>query len=80
MNPIDFGGQSSKVKVTIGIYGNKLVNMIETKPLCISLSNLADMLTMVNHIDFGGHILEVRGQRSRSPWTYMEIRCEPNTD
>ena len=30
------------------IYGNKLVNMIlETKPFCISLSNLADMLTMV---------------------------------
>ena len=33
------------------IYGNKLVNMIETKPLCISLSNLADMFTMVNPID-----------------------------
>ena len=33
------------------IYGNKLVNMIETKPLCISLSNLADMLSMVNPID-----------------------------
>ena len=32
------------------IYENKLVNMIETKPLC-SLSNLADMLTMVNPID-----------------------------
>ena len=29
------------------IYGNKPVNTIETKPLCISLSNLADMLTMV---------------------------------
>ena len=29
------------------IYGNKLVNTIETKPLCISLLNLADMLTMV---------------------------------
>ena len=28
------------------IYGNKLVNMIETKPLCISLSYLADMLTL----------------------------------
>ena len=24
---------------------------IETKPLCISLSNLSDMLTMVNPID-----------------------------
>ena len=29
------------------IFGNKLVNMLETKPLCASLSNLADMLTMV---------------------------------
>ena len=35
----------------MGIYGNKLVNMIETKPLCISLSNLADLLTMGNPID-----------------------------
>ena len=47
MNLIDFGGQRSKVKVTMDIYGNKLVNKIETKPLFISLSNLADMLTMV---------------------------------
>ena len=47
MNPIDFGGQRSKVKVTMDIYGNKLVNMIETKPLCISLSYLADMLRMM---------------------------------
>ena len=47
MNPIDFGGQRSKVKVTMDIYGNKLVNTIETKLLCISLSNLADILTMV---------------------------------
>ena len=60
MNPIDFGGQRSKVKVTIGIYGNKLVNMIETKPFCISLSNLADMLTMVRGWTL--LILEVRGQ------------------
>ena len=36
MNPIDFRGQRSKVKVTMGVYGNKLVNTIETKPLCIS--------------------------------------------
>ena len=41
MNTIDFGGQRSKVKVTMDIYGNKLVNMIETKPLCTSLSNLS---------------------------------------
>ena len=36
MNPIDFGGQRSKVKVTMDIYRNKLVNTIETKPLCAS--------------------------------------------
>ena len=47
MNPIDFGGQRSKVKVTIHIYGNKLVNTIETKPLCAFSLNLTDMLTMV---------------------------------
>ena len=41
------------------IYGNKLVNMIETKPLCISLSNLADMLTMVNP-RFGCHSSKVK--------------------
>ena len=71
MNPIDFGGQRSKVKVTMDIYGNKLVNTIETEPLCISLSNLADRLTMVRGWTL--LILEVRGQRSRSQWTYMEI-------
>ena len=37
----------SKVKVTMDIYGNKLVNTKETKPLCISSSNLAKMLIMV---------------------------------
>ena len=47
MNPIDFGGQRPKVKVTMGVYGNKLVNIIETKLLCISLSYLADMLRMI---------------------------------
>ena len=36
MNPIDFVGQRSKVKVTMDIYGNKLVNTIETKPFCNS--------------------------------------------
>ena len=32
--------------------------MIETKPLCASLSNLAELLSImreINHIDFGGH-------------------------
>ena len=28
MDTIDFGGQRSKVKVTIDMYGNKLVNTI----------------------------------------------------
>ena len=43
MNPIDFEGQRSKVKVTMDIYGDKLVNTIETKLLCISSSHLAEM-------------------------------------
>ena len=71
MDPIDFGGQRSKVKVAIHIYGNKLVNKIETKPLCASSSNYADMLTMVRRWTL--LILEIRGQRSRSQFTYMEI-------
>ena len=71
MNPIDFGGQRSKVKVTMDIYGNKLVNTIETKPLWISLSDLANMLTVMRGCTL--LILEVRGQRSRSQWTSIEI-------
>ena len=47
MDPINFGGQRSKVKVTIDRYGNKLVHTIETTLLHVSLSNLADMLTMI---------------------------------
>ena len=47
-----------------------LVNTIETTPLHVSLSNLADMLTMTRGWTL--LILEVRGQRSRSQWTYME--------
>ena len=47
MNPIEFGGQRSKVKVAIDMFRNKLVNTIETKPLCASSSNLADMLAIV---------------------------------
>ena len=66
MDPIDFGGLRSKLKVTIDIRGNKLVNMIETKPLCASSSKLADMLAIVREFDFGD-------QRSRSQCTYIEI-------
>ena len=47
MNLIDFRDQRSKVKVTIHIYGNKLVNKKEAKPLCSFSSNLADMLAIV---------------------------------
>ena len=47
IDPTDYGGQRSKVKVTIDMYGNELVNTIETKSLCTSSSNLADLLTMV---------------------------------
>ena len=54
--------------VTMFIYGDKFVNMIETKPLCISSSNLAEMLTLVR--EWTLLILEVRGQRSRSQWTH----------
>ena len=60
------------------MYGNKLVNMKETKLLCISSSNLAEMLIMVRGCT--QLILEARGQRSRSQWTHMEINWEPNTD
>ena len=78
MNPIDFEGQRSKVKVTMDIYGYKLVNTIETKPLCISSSNFAEMITLERGWTL--LILEVRGQRSKSQWTCREISCEPNTD
>ena len=47
MDSIDFGGQRSNVKITMNIYGNKFANTIETKLLCASSSNLADMLIMV---------------------------------
>ena len=57
MNPIAFEGQRSKVKVTMDTYGNKLVNMIETKTVVYFFFNLG---RHVNHgermdpIDFGG--------------------------
>ena len=60
MNPLDSGDQRSKVKVTVDIYGNKLVNTIETTSLHVSLSNLADMLTMMRGRTL--LILEVKGQ------------------
>ena len=66
MDPIDFGGQRSKVKVTMDIYGNNLVNKIATKPLCASWSNFLDMLAMVrviNSIAFEAKLkVKVKGQ------------------
>ena len=59
MDPIDFGGQRSKVKVTMDIYGDKLVNTKETKLLCISSLNLA-LLIMVRGLTL--LILAVKGQ------------------
>ena len=54
MDPINFGqGHNGHVR-------NKAVNQIQTKPFCASSLNLADMLTMVNHIDFGGHSSKVK--------------------
>ena len=67
MNPIDFGGQRSKVKVAIDIYGNKLVNTIETKPLCASSLNFAYMLAIMR--GWAISISEVRGQgHNRHVW------------
>ena len=42
------------------VYGNKIMNMIETQPLCASWSYLADMLGMVRGWTL--LILEVKGQ------------------
>ena len=63
MNPIDFGGQRSKVKVTIDIYVHKLVN---TKKTVVMLSLFIKLGRHVNHgermnsIDFGGHRSKVK--------------------
>ena len=71
MNPIDFGGQRSKVNVIMDIYGNKLVNTKETKSI---------VYFFIKHGKYVNHgkrmdpiVFEVRGQRSRSKWTFMEI-------
>ena len=69
MNPIYFGGQRSKVKVTIDIYGNTLVNTIESELLWISFIKLD------RHVNHGKRMdpIDFEGQRSRSQWTYMEL-------
>ena len=54
---LEVSGQRSRSQWT---RMEKAVNPIHTKPLCASLSNLADMKTMVNPIDFGGHSSKVK--------------------
>ena len=39
MNPIDFFGQKSKVKVAMDIHGNNFVDTMETEPFCASSLN-----------------------------------------
>ena len=76
INPIEFGDHRWKFKVTMDIYifRNRLVNTIETEPLCAYSSNLADMLTMVRGWTL--LILEVTGQRWKSPWaSFTNVGC-----
>ena len=64
MNPIDFQGQGSKVKVTSYTLLLNLVNRIQTEPFKLGLLNLVHILLMTR----GRHlvIFKVRGQKSRS--------------
>ena len=62
----------SIVKVTNAKRENNIVNAIQTRPPCTSLSNLVDELTMAR-----GWTLWFGGQMPRSQWTYIEIwPCE----
>ena len=74
MDPIDFGAQRSKVKVTIDIYGNNVVNTIGTKPLCafeydrdytiacffVKLGRHVNHGKRMNPLNFGGHRSKVK--------------------
>ena len=68
INPIDFQGQGSKVKVTRYILMLKLVNTIQTEPFQLGPSNLLHILLLIRR----RHLLifKVRGQRSRSHTKY----------
>ena len=61
MHPIDFGGQRSKVKVTMDIYGNKLVNTID-------LTVVDFFIRLGKHVNHGERMnpIDFEGQRSRS--------------
>ena len=66
--PYRWSNNRSKVKVTMDTYVNKIEDTIKSKLLCVSLS---DMLTMVRGWIL--LILELRDQRSRSPWSLLSI-------
>ena len=52
------------------------MNMKEIKPLCISASNLAEILIMVR----GWTLLILEVSKVNVTVDSMEISCEPNTD
>ena len=61
MHPIDFGGQRSKVN-ELDIYGNKLVNTIETTVVdfFIRLGKHVNRDERMHPIDFGGQRSKVK--------------------
>ena len=63
MHPIDLGGQRSKVKVTMDIYGNKLVNAIEWVLTVVDF-----FIRLGKHVNHGERMnpIDFEGQRSRS--------------
>ena len=67
MNPFDFQGQGSKVKVTR--YTSNLLNMIKTEPFQLGPSNLVHILFMARGQTL--LIFKVMGQRSRSRYTLL---------
>ena len=77
MNPIDFQGQVSKVKVTRNTLLLNLINRIQTEPFKLGPSNLVHILLMTR----GRHLLisKVRGHRSRSYIRYTLLLNLVNT-
>ena len=63
MSPVYFGGQRSKVKVTIDMYGNKLVNMIEMAALASDCLRSFQLLLWNRWTEFNETWQEVRSQR-----------------
>ena len=72
MDPNDFGGLRSKVKVTMDIYANKLVNTIGVTYFFIKLGRDVNHGERIDPIDFGGKVKVTVDQ--------TEIRYDPNAD